>query len=217
MIDPVQSQSVANVLLNADSPTQRKLLPVGFPMQNLATYAEDAAVTPKAATNRISLTPQSFASIITKSIIEAVQSVMAMFLDKIMELSGIQKASSSEASESTGTSTASGAATATNVSGSTSTAGSENTQPSGPLETVKELLKKVGEFFFGENGGIGQVIKDLATSVLSGGTLKLDSIWKNVKNIWKAGKDLLGGAFESGKDLLSGLWKSGKKMLSKIF
>ena len=228
MINSISTQNSPQSMLMQNAPRLLDSAATGFPMQNLIALAEDplAAV---ASDKRISLTPQSFASIITKSIVQAMQAVITTFIDKITELIGMQKAGTSpapEASGSTAGTTSTGSASESpGTSGTSSSSGTSGTEESGGVfDSVKDFFGKIGDFFFSGKDGVGEILMDIVTSLLPGGALKTGELLKKfkgagkvLKNLLNLGEGALGSVVKKGKDLVGKLFKSGKSILQKIF
>lgn len=247
MLDPIQNQQNSASLLNQLNLQQiPKPLPLpSFPMQNLALIpsTEDQLFQGMMAqNNRISLTPQSFANIITNSIIKVVESMMSIFMEKLQSLFGqagatgaIDPASSSSVAGSAGPAGTVGAEAvggtaganepaATTGAGAGATAGVQEQKPSF-FDGVKDVFGKVSDFFFGGSGGFLDFAKDVLTSVIPGlGALsipklmqKFKTLGKGLKTLLRGGKDALDGLLSKGKDFLSGAVDAGKKFFKKLF
>ncbi len=234
MLNSVSNSNPIQTVLAQNDPRLLSTGASGFPMQNLIAMADDplAAVSSR---DRISLTPQSFASIIAKSIVQAVQGVVSIFVDKLAEIFGMRKSgsvqgagSSGATSESTGTGSTSGTQ---GTSGTSGTSGADDTEASsgtqesgGIVDSVKDFFGKIGDFFFGGKGGIGEVLKDIVTAFIPGGALKIGAVLKKfkgagkaLKNILRLGKSAIGSLFKTGSSVVSKLFKSGKNFFKKLF
>lgn len=246
MTEPISLQSLlglAPLSPNDSNEPQAIRTPFPFPMQNLALdplFDQSLAALPTENQSKLSLTPQALASIITNAVIKAVSAVIGMLFEKMLPLLGSKvdgNTSGAEGSTATGSGNAGSTAETPQASapGSTSTpdtTGATDATSTSPLDGLKNIFKKVTDFFGGKSG-LGEFLTDVVTTFIPGGLgvkilTKVKGLGKLFKgmlslgdstlgNIVKKGSKLLDSIFPGGTDVVKGLFDKGKKMLKKIF
>ncbi|MBN8550863.1 MAG: hypothetical protein J0M12_16230 [Deltaproteobacteria bacterium] len=250
MSDPVSLQSLfgLNALQQSETsstPIQRTLLP--FPMQNLALTAQPDQSLPASTSesqNKLSLSAQSLATIITNAVIKTVQAMMSLFIEKLLPaLTGQQTSTTGETGTATSPTTVGTAAPGTtstdsvddapSTSAPSATSGTTKKEEGSFLDGVKGIFKNVTNFLFGENANGISIFKDILTTFIPGGTFtnllsKFTGLDKVVSGLLTLGKGTLGKVLTKGTQFIDsifpgsstaikGLVDKGKSFLKKIF
>lgn len=231
MTEPINLQSILGLsqpsLSTAQFEQARKALPL-FPLQNLTLDAQLAAVLAGSTTaeqNKISLSVQSLATIITNAVVKTTTAIVGMFLEKLAPLFGEKLGGSTDVT--TAGSTGANSAieeTATPDQPATSTNSNEAPKEKSWLDSIKNAFGKIGDFI--GNSGIGDILKSIATAFIPGGlATKILTKWTGfgelfdgaLSGLLSKGAKLLDTILPGASDTVTGLVSKGKSLLKKIF
>ena len=187
-------------------------------LSSAATEALETSSSAAGARAKISLTPQSLATIITNAVVKTVEAVLSIIVARLPGLSGTAPTNGTAGSSVNGSSNADTGSSVQEAAENSSiddtnnsTSANTSVKEPGFLESAQTVISEFKDILFNKETGIITSLKEMFGELLPTKTLK--SLGKVFKTLQKNFKKLLPKATSTVKNLFD----SGKKLLSKIF